>query len=42
MTKHLLVNGELDVEWVQLIMEALEMGIEKDEIRTFLKEKSNN
>ena len=27
----------LDSEWVQLIKEALEMGIEKEEIRKFLK-----
>jgi DNA-binding transcriptional regulator YhcF (GntR family) len=27
---------ELDTEWMQLIMEALEMGINKEEIREFL------
>lgn len=28
---------ELDTEWMQLIMEALEMGLKKEEIREFLK-----
>ena len=27
---------ELDEEWVQLILEALEMGIDKEDIRAFL------
>jgi DNA-binding transcriptional regulator YhcF (GntR family) len=27
---------ELDKEWMQLIMEALEMGLKKEEIREFL------
>lgn len=27
---------ELDTEWMQLIMEALEMGLKKEEIREFL------
>ena len=30
------VFEELDTEWMQLIMEALEMGINKEEIRDFL------
>lgn len=29
-------DGELDQEWVELILEALEVGISVDEIRTFL------
>ena len=31
--------GELDLEWVQLIKEAREIGIQKEEISLFLKEK---
>nr|WP_174732838.1 anti-repressor SinI family protein [Mesobacillus harenae] len=30
------VPEELDSEWMQLIMEALELGIDKEEIRQFL------
>jgi hypothetical protein len=29
---------ELDVEWMQLIVEALEMGIDKGDIQEFLKQ----
>lgn len=39
MTTKSKINDELDVEWVQLILEALELGIDKDEIRLFLKGK---
>jgi DNA-binding transcriptional MerR regulator len=28
--------GELDTEWILLIKEALNLGIEKEEIRSFL------
>ncbi|WP_404330909.1 anti-repressor SinI family protein [Mesobacillus maritimus] len=28
--------GELDIEWIQLIKEALDLGLEKEEIRSFL------
>jgi DNA-binding transcriptional MerR regulator len=38
--KNLKANEELDYEWVQLIKEALELGIDKEEIRKFLKEKN--
>lgn len=34
-----LVKEELDYEWMMLIMEAKQLGIDKDEIRKFL---SNN
>ena len=37
MTTILKKIDELDEEWVQLILEALEMGIDKGEIRDFLK-----
>lgn len=30
------MHSELDAEWVQLIKEALELGINKEEIREFL------
>lgn len=40
MTTESKTNDELDVEWVQLILEALELGIDKDEIRLFLKGKT--
>jgi antagonist of SinR len=39
LTTELKVIGELDVEWIQLILEALEMGIDKEDIREFLTEK---
>lgn len=39
MTTDLKTNDELDVEWAQLILIALEMGIDKEEIRTFFKDK---
>lgn len=39
MTTHLKSMEELDIEWVQLIMEALDLGIDKEEIRLFLQEK---
>ncbi|WP_084820340.1 DNA-binding anti-repressor SinI [Mesobacillus campisalis] len=32
--------GELDLEWVELIKEALEMGLDKEEIRRFLNSKN--
>ncbi len=35
MTTELKTNDELDVEWAQLILKALEMGIDKEEIRSF-------
>ncbi len=28
--------GDLDTEWIQLIQEALKLGLEKEEIRSFL------
>jgi hypothetical protein len=31
-------NEELDIEWVKLIIEALELGIDKEDIRLFLRE----
>ncbi|MBT2685234.1 anti-repressor SinI family protein [Bacillus sp. ISL-37] len=36
MIKEQVVFEELDTEWMQLIMEALELGINKEEIREFL------
>ncbi|WP_147533528.1 anti-repressor SinI family protein [Bacillus marasmi] len=39
MTTHLKSIEELDIEWVQLILEALDLGIDKEEIRLFLQEK---
>ncbi|RDI41623.1 anti-repressor SinI family protein [Falsibacillus pallidus] len=30
-------SAELDLEWLELIKEALDVGLTKDEIRTFLK-----
>lgn len=36
MTSILKTNDVLDEEWVQLILEALEMGIDKQEISDFL------
>lgn len=30
-------NEDLDFEWIQLMLEALEMGIEHEEIRAFIK-----
>ncbi|CAM3950724.1 anti-repressor SinI family protein [Mesobacillus zeae] len=32
--------ADLDSEWMQLILEALELGIEKKEIRDFLNSRS--
>ncbi|MEI5909122.1 anti-repressor SinI family protein [Bacillus spongiae] len=32
-----MVKAELDLEWLQLVQEALEKGITKTEIRDFLK-----
>ncbi|MDQ0415255.1 MULTISPECIES: anti-repressor SinI family protein [Mesobacillus] len=37
MIKEQVIFEELDTEWIQLIMEALEMGINKEEIRKFIK-----
>jgi DNA-binding transcriptional MerR regulator len=34
------VDDQLDQEWVDLILEALEMGISEEEIKTFLREHS--
>jgi DNA-binding transcriptional MerR regulator len=34
--KEQVVFEELDTEWMQLILEALELGIDKEEIREFL------
>jgi DNA-binding transcriptional MerR regulator len=34
--------GQLDLEWVQLIKEALALGLEKEEISRFLKSKNKN
>ncbi len=36
MIKEQVIFEELDTEWMQLITEALEMGINKEEIREFL------
>lgn len=36
MTIKFKTNEELDLEWVQLILEALEMGIDHEDIRVFL------
>lgn len=33
-------DGELDYEWVELILEALEVGITVDEITEFLSQKA--
>ena len=33
-------NAQLDQEWVELILEALDMGISVDEIKTFFIEKA--
>ncbi|MBU9712104.1 anti-repressor SinI family protein [Evansella tamaricis] len=33
------VDSQLDVEWVELIKEALQMGMSEEEIRIFLKRK---
>jgi DNA-binding transcriptional MerR regulator len=38
MSTKMRMNDELDVEWVKLILEALEMGINKEEIRSFFQE----
>ncbi|WP_226667728.1 anti-repressor SinI family protein [Metabacillus litoralis] len=35
-------DGELDQEWVELILEALEVGISVDEIQDFFKNKRPN
>ncbi|MEW8971243.1 MAG: anti-repressor SinI family protein [Mesobacillus sp.] len=42
MIKEQVVFEELDTEWMQLIMEALEMGINKEEIREFLTKTKNS
>jgi DNA-binding transcriptional MerR regulator len=34
------INEELDQEWIDLILEALEMGLSIMEIKTFLSENS--
>lgn len=39
LTTHLKSIEELDIEWVQLIMEALDLGMDKEEIRSFLQGK---
>lgn len=33
------VNAQLDPEWVELILEALDMGISEEEIKSFFIEK---
>lgn len=35
------INEELDQEWVDLILEALEMGISENEIKAFFIEKAD-
>ncbi|WP_079505457.1 anti-repressor SinI family protein [Mesobacillus jeotgali] len=40
MIKEQVIFEELDTEWMQLILEALEMGINKEEIREFLMQSS--
>lgn len=35
-------DDSLDIEWVILIKQALEAGIDKEEIRKFLKEMENS
>lgn len=42
MIKEQVVFEQLDAEWMQLIMEALEMGINKEEIREFLSQSKNS
>ncbi|WP_226086926.1 anti-repressor SinI family protein [Mesobacillus sp. S13] len=42
MIKEQVVFEELDTEWMHLIMEALEMGINKEEIREFLTQTKNS
>lgn len=34
-------DGQLDQEWVELILEALEVGISVDEIKDFLAKKAH-
>lgn len=34
-------DGQLDQEWAELILEALELGISVEEIKDFLTQKSN-
>ncbi|MCM3440987.1 anti-repressor SinI family protein [Metabacillus halosaccharovorans] len=34
-------DGQLDQEWVELILEALELGISVEEIKEFLSQKSD-
>ncbi|WP_078432615.1 anti-repressor SinI family protein [Metabacillus halosaccharovorans] len=34
-------DGQLDQEWVELILEALELGISVEEIKEFLSKKSD-
>lgn len=36
MIKEKAILEELDTEWMQLILEALELGLKKEEIREFL------
>ncbi|MBT2637716.1 anti-repressor SinI family protein [Bacillus sp. ISL-39] len=42
MIKEQVVFEELDTEWMQLILTALEMGINKEEIREFLTKTKNS
>lgn len=35
-------DGQLDQEWVELILEALEVGISVEEIKRFLVKRSSN
>jgi DNA-binding transcriptional MerR regulator len=41
MLTSLLDEKELDIEWLELILEARNLGITVDEIKEFLKEPSN-
>lgn len=38
----IMYDGELDQEWVELILEALEVGISVDEIKDFFENKNRN
>lgn len=38
----IMYDGELDQEWVELILEALEVGISIDEIKDFFENKNHN
>ncbi|AGK53329.1 anti-repressor SinI family protein [Bacillus sp. 1NLA3E] len=38
----ILSHEELDLEWVELIMNALDMGLSEEEIRSFLDESTQS